>query len=266
MPTIQIDNNDFFYEETGNGEPLLITTGWALAERAFVQHRELFAGRYRCIRHDHRGMGRSTAQDAPMTIAMMADDLAALLDHLDLEGVRVLGGGGMGGLVGMELAINHPHKVRSLHLGAPCLKVDAFLASLMRVWKDLHALDPALWSREVTNWCYTPATFDNNPDMAEAGARARAGENTFPQPYAYGRIIDAYLAFDATDRADRIACPVQISTGGSQDMITGPRFAEAVHAAIPSSELHIFEDCSHNYWVEDQDRFGHMILDWFDRT
>ena len=149
MPYATVSDIEMYYEEYGTGEPLLITTGWALAERAHAHHRELFAESYRCIRHDHRGMGRSGAPDYPYTTQMMGDDLAGLLDHLGLENIRVLGGGGMGGLIAAQLAINHPDKVRSLFLGAGCARADNFLKTVMGVWKDLYDLDREIWAREA---------------------------------------------------------------------------------------------------------------------
>lgn len=266
MPMAKLRTVQMYYEETGDGDPLLITTGWALAERAFGLHRDLLAQHYRCIRHDHRVIGRSVAASEPTSMAEMGDDLAQLLDHLEIGQARVLGGGGMGALVAMELAIQHPDRVRSLHLGSPCLKADAFLVSLLKVWKRLRRLDPVLWAEEVTHWCYTPATFAGNPELAETGARARAAEQTFPDHDCYDRTVDAYIAHDVTDTAGKIACPVQISNGGELDLITGPRMARAVHAAIPGSELVIFENSSHNYFTEEADRFGRMLVDWFARN
>ena len=266
MPIAPLGNVQMFYEETGSGEPLLVTTGWAMAERAFAVQREALASRYRCIRHDHRLIGRSSAPPGPVTMADMADDLALLLDHLGVEGTRVLGGGGMGALVAMELAIRHPDRVRCLHLGAPCLKPDAFLASILRLWKRLRRLDPVLWAEEVTHWCYTPQTFADNPGLAEKAAQARAGEKTFPDDDCFNRTLDAYLAYDATDRIGRISCPVQISNGGELDLITGPRMAAEVHLALPHSEFVVFSKSSHNYFNEEAERFTEMLIDWFGRT
>jgi len=265
VPRVELSDVEIYYEEVGSGDDLLVVTGWALAERAFVQHRELFAEHYHCIRHDPRFMGRSSVPDGPCSFTDMANDLCGLLNHLDIAHARVLGGGGMGALIAMELAINHPERVRSLHLGAPCLRPDPFLKSILAMWKPLRRLDAKLWAREVTHWCYTPTTFEHNPGLAEQAVRARAGEPTFPTDECYDKIVDAYMAYDATGRAATIRCPVQISNGGELDMITGPRMARAVHEEIPGSELVIFENCSHNYWVEDQTRFGDMILEWFAR-
>jgi len=263
MPKIRVSDIDMHYEEVGDGPPLLISTGWARAERAFVQHRELLAGNFRCIRHDHRGIGASGAPDAPYSMEMMADDLAGLLEALRIPRCRVLGGGGMGALVCMELAIRHPEKVSALMLGSPCLKVDNFLREVMMMWKELRRLDPVLWAREVTLWCYAPETFNARPEITAAAALARGGEQTFPQPWAFGRIVDAYCAYDATGRAGGIACPTLITSGGEQDLITGPRFADEVQRAIPDSRLHVFERTSHNFWVERVEDWWALTRDFF---
>ena len=266
MPTAQLRQVNMFYEEQGTGEPLLITTGWARAERAFAAQIDDLSARYRCIRHDHRHIGRTLAPEGTTRLSDLADDLADLLDHLGIESTRVLGGGGMGALVAMQLAIRHPGKVRALHLGAPCLKPDAFLVSLMKVWVRLRALDPILWAEEVTHWCYVPKTFEERPEVVEGAKRARAGEQTFPTNRDFERLADAYMAFDVTGLVHQIRCPVQISNGGELDLITGPRMAREVHAAIPHSEYVDFADSSHNYFVEERQRFANVLLDFFGRT
>lgn len=259
MPKILVSDIEMHYDEVGNGPPLLISTGWARAERAFIQHRELLAKDFRCIRHDHRGIGASDAPDQPYSIEEMADDLAGLLDKLEIPRCRVLGGGGMGALVCMELAIRHPEKVSALILGSPCLKVDNFLYEVLHTWKELRRLDPVLWAREVTLWCYAPETFNNRPDIPAGAARARGGEQTFVYPWAFDRLVDAYCSYDASGRAAQIACPTLVTSGGEQDMITGPRFAREVQRVIPNSRLHVFEGTSHNFWVEAFDDWGTEI-------
>ncbi len=263
MPLARLPGIDFHFEQSGAGPPLLVTAGWTLAERAFASHRAMLDSNFRCLLHDHRGIGRSVAPPGPLSIEQMADDLAALLDHLALPAVRVLGGGGMGAQVAMELAIRHPQRVSALLLGSPCLRVDAFLRELMQMWKALRRLDAQLWAREVTFWCYAPASFERRPELVQGAMSARAGEPTFADADAFDRIVDAYIAHDATDRAGRIRCPVLVTSGGTEDLITGPRFARAVQSAISGSSLHVFEGTSHNYWVEQPEEFGALVLDWF---
>ena len=266
MAYAPVSDIEMYYEECGAGEPLLITTGWALAERAHAYHRELFAASYRCIRHDHRGMGRSGAPDYPYTTKMMGDDLAGLLDHLGLDNIRVLGGGGMGGLIAAQLAINHPDKVRSLFIGAGCAKADNFLKKVMGVWKDLYDLDREIWARELALWVLTPETFNTRPDLADKAWQGRLAEDTFPTPGAFRRIADAYCAHDVTDTLGAVRCPTMVNCGGYEDLITGPRYAREIWARIPGAELAIQENTSHANWIEKADEWGELVIDWFART
>jgi pimeloyl-ACP methyl ester carboxylesterase len=74
--------------------------------------------------------------------------------------------------------------------------------------------------------------------------------------------VDAYCAYDATSRAGRIRCPTLVTSGGQQDVITGPRFAHEVQRAIPNSTLHLFEHTSHNFWVESFDEWWSVTRDF----
>ena len=266
MPKLKVSDIEMYYEETGQGDPLLLISGWSTAARSFRGHLDAFAKHYRCIRVDKRGIGETDAPDAPYSIRMMADDVNDRLDALGLREVRVLGAGGMGALVAMELAINHPEKLRSLVLGSPCLKVDNFFRQLMLVWKDLWKINTELWAREVTMWCFTPETFNQRPDLPESSWKARAAEKTFAKPWAYDRIIDAYLDHDATDRVHLIRCPTLVTVGGFEDLITGPRYAREVYARIPGAKLHIFENTSHSFPAEAQEEWGAVIEKWFAKT
>ena len=67
MPKAKVSDIEMYYEENGEGGPLLITSGWSHAERAFRHHRDLLASKYRCIRHEHRGIGNTDATDGPLS-------------------------------------------------------------------------------------------------------------------------------------------------------------------------------------------------------
>ncbi|MBX3538491.1 MAG: alpha/beta hydrolase [Chelatococcus sp.] len=265
MPKAKVSDIEMYYEIAGEGPPLLMSSGWSLAGRNFGSSHPILSQKYMCIRHDHRCMGRTDAPDGPLTLEQMADDLAGLLDHLKIERTRMIGGGGMGARVAMALAIRHPDRISALELGSAVLKSDNFSASLARVWKRMRALDPELWAEEVTLWSYTPNTYNTRPDIPEKAFRGRAGENTFPAPQAYDRIVDAMLAFDVRDTACQIKCPTLITSGGIEDLFSGPRYARAVHAAIPNSVLKIFEGAAHGYTGECHDEYIKLVLDWFEK-
>lgn len=262
MPIAKVSDINMYYDVRGEGSPVVLLSGWSLADRAFGKLVPHLEDDFTCIRVDHRNMGRSDAPEAPTSIEQMSDDIAGLLDHLDHDKAQIFGAGGMGALVAMEFAIRHGGRTRSLHLGSPSLKVDNFLAEMMEVWRQLRHLDVRLWAREVTLWCFTPATYEHAREMPARAFEARAGEDTFPAPNAYDRVVDAYVKYDARERASGITAPTLVTSGGIEDLITGPRFAEAVRDAIPGSRLHVFEGTSHGYGSEAEAAFSAMAVEW----
>ena len=103
------------YEEHGTGEPLILLHGGIGTGEMFTPLLpELGAGR-RVIAVDLQGHGGTADVDRPLRADLMADDIAALLDHLGLEQVDVMGYS-LGGLVALRTAIQHPARIRRLVL------------------------------------------------------------------------------------------------------------------------------------------------------
>jgi non-heme chloroperoxidase len=92
------DGAQIFYKVWGDGPPVVFSHGWPLSADAWDNQLELVASAgYRAIAHDRRGHGRSTQTWAGNTMDQYADDLAALIDHLDLADAVLVGhsiGGG----------------------------------------------------------------------------------------------------------------------------------------------------------------------------
>ena len=264
MPKVKVSDIEMYYEEKGQGDPLLITTGWALGARWWSgPNAEVFADNYRCLVQDHRGMGASGAPDVSYTTKTMADDIAGLFDQLGISGVRIMGHGGMGGVIALQLAINHPDKIRSISVGAGCAKVDPFLRELMLVWGELRKLDPVLWAREVHLWSVTPAYYNAHPDSTQSAVANRIDNNPFLEPWSYDRTIEAYINHDVSDQLHLIKCPVMITSGGDGDPITGKRFAHELVNGIQGAQLHVFEDGGHNYRGVYHEEYTRLLLDFF---
>jgi non-heme chloroperoxidase len=92
------DGTVIYYKDWGAGPPVVFSHGWPLSADAWEkQMRFLAAHGYRCLAHDRRGHGRSSQPWTGNEMDTYADDLAALLDTLDLDGVTLVGhstGGG----------------------------------------------------------------------------------------------------------------------------------------------------------------------------
>jgi pimeloyl-ACP methyl ester carboxylesterase len=103
-----------YYERHGSGTPLVLLHGGMLTiDLNFGELIPTLAQRHEVIGVEMQGHGRTADIDREITPAALAGDVVALLDHLGIERAHVLGHS-LGGAVTLELAVNHPTRVRSV--------------------------------------------------------------------------------------------------------------------------------------------------------
>src|ERR1700682_1361865 len=109
------------YEVFGDGAPLILLHGAYGSREMFGPNVELLAADHQVIAVDLPSHGRSPAMSRPMRFETMADDIAALVDHLGLERATLMGFS-MGGAIGLRVALQHPAIVERLVLVSSVFK------------------------------------------------------------------------------------------------------------------------------------------------
>lgn len=109
----EIPGTRLYYESAGEGETVVLIHAFMLDTRTWDDQFEAYARRYRVIRYDARGFGRSDVPRAGEPYSH-ADDLAALLDSLGAAGPAHVVGLAMGGRFALDFAVTHPDRLRSL--------------------------------------------------------------------------------------------------------------------------------------------------------
>ena len=153
-------NIDLYYKDWGQGQPVVFSHGWPLSADAFEDQMIFLAERgYRCIAHDRRGHGRSSQPWAGNDMDTYADDLAKLVEALDLKDAIHVGHSTGGGEVARYLGRHGTERVAKAVLidavpplmlktaanpgGTPIEAFDqiraAVLADRSQFWKDLSA-------------------------------------------------------------------------------------------------------------------------------
>src|SRR5690349_844449 len=107
MPTLRINDVDLYYESHGAGEPVLLIHGLGSRTLGWEPQVAALAARYHLIAFDVRGHGRSSKPRQRYSVALFADDTAALIRALDLGAVHVVGIS-MGGMIAFQLAVTAP--------------------------------------------------------------------------------------------------------------------------------------------------------------
>lgn len=246
------DGVKLFHREFGAGpKTLLFTASWALDSRMWDYQIAHFAALgYRCIAWDRRGHGRSELAGAGYDMGTLADDLAAIIDQLDLRDI-VLVGHSMGGAESIHYVARHgSRRVRKLALIAPVAPF--VLQTSDNPYGAPRAYFEGVWAqqaRDFPKWAYENQaaffTADTSKALQEALTRQLL---EVPVPIA----IAAQRTLVTTDlRPDlaKIDRPVLILHGDKDASaplaITGQRLA----AGIKGAELKVYPGAPHGIWV-----------------
>jgi pimeloyl-ACP methyl ester carboxylesterase len=167
-----------FYQDVGEGDPLLLIMGFGGDHLAWALQMADFAARHRVIAFDNRGVGQTDAPDEPYTTRMMAADALGLMDALGVDSAHVLGVS-MGGMIAQELVLARPERVRSLHLACTFARPDAYMLALNSAWREMRiGLGRESTLRTLGLWLFSPTTYAERPEFIEVML-----ENSLANPY-----------------------------------------------------------------------------------
>ncbi|GAB3007373.1 alpha/beta hydrolase [Cyclobacterium sediminis] len=263
MPFIKSNGINLYYEEHGEGEPLLLIMGITAPGAVWEKHLEYWKQFFRCIIVDNRGVGQSDKPAGPYTSSMMADDCAGLLQHLGLEKVRVAGVS-MGSIIAQQLAYRHPDHVKSMVLMCPWARCDNTAKDIFRHMMDIKArLKPDEFNRYIQLLIYSKASFDNEETykgMLED--RLKANNDTNPQPLIglEGQAA-ACMEHYILEQLKEIKQPVLV-LGGEADKFTPLWMTKEVAENLPNSDLHTYSKSGHAFHWENIDDFNPRVKQW----
>jgi pimeloyl-ACP methyl ester carboxylesterase len=134
----EVNGLNLYYETHGEGAPLVLLHGGLGSGEMFGPNLDAFAAHRRVILPDLQGHGRTADVDRPLDIRTMADDIAALIDHLGLDRPDVAGFS-LGGGVALQLAIRHPEKVGRLVAASAGIRRDATYPEILAQQGQVNA-------------------------------------------------------------------------------------------------------------------------------
>ncbi|GCB06100.1 3-oxoadipate enol-lactonase [Ralstonia sp. SET104] len=208
------------------------------------------ATRYRVLRYDARGHGKTSAPHGAYTLFQMADDVAGLLDALSIERAHFVGLS-MGGMVGQVLGVRHAQRLLSLAL---CDTVCHTPISAHAMWDErigqvqAHGMS-GIVEPTMQRWLTTPFR-EAHPDAVE---RIRELLRATP-PHGYVGACTAIKALDTRNSLARIACPTLVVTG-EHDTGAPVEVAREITAHIPDARLKVIPHAAHLSPIEQEEVF-----------
>lgn len=256
MPTANLETISLYYEEYGEGEPLLLLHGLGSDGRSWEYQVEAFAREFRVIVPDVRGHGRSAKPPGPYTVSQFSKDIFAVLDHLQIDRFHLVGLS-MGGMIGFQMAVDQPERLKSMTVvnSGPELVPRGFKEK-WQIWQ--RRLIISFLSMEKIGEVIGGRLFPE-PHQAEYKEQfiQQMGEN---DPKAYKAATNALLGWSVSDRLDHIQCPVLVI---SSDMDYTPvAVKEAYTRQLPTSRLHVIENSRHATPIDQPEAFNTSVLNF----
>ena len=231
MEFIELDGVALRYELGGKGDRTLVLVhemGGSLESWDGVVLR--FAESRRVLRYDTRGAGLSQKVRGDLGLDTMADDIAALLDHIGISGKVALAGIAVGGAIALHFAARYPERTSAVAVGSPATGIapDRRAAALERVAR-IEAAGMAFAVEDSMRNGYAPELRGDIKRFERYRARWLGND-----PASYATIWRMLAAADMQDELAGLRCPVLV-IGGNLDRVRPPALAQDVANAIPGA-------------------------------
>jgi pimeloyl-ACP methyl ester carboxylesterase len=262
MPQADVDGLTINYDVQGEGDPLLLIPYLAADHACYAFQLPAYTERFSCIAVDLIGSGESDKPEGPYSTPEYADQLSGFLGAIGVERAHVAGVS-LGAAVATHLAARHPQRVRSLSLHSAWDRTDAYLRTILEMWRSLARGLPTVADAVIQGifpLCFTPEMYDGRPDFAQSLADFVRGRPAQPLE-AFLWQTEAVIAHDASGVLADIQAPTLV-TFGAHDLVTSTRFADRLTSAIAQSELVVFEHLSHAALHEDPDAFNRATMEF----
>ncbi|MDX6696369.1 MAG: hypothetical protein QOF02_3972 [Blastocatellia bacterium] len=256
MNSIRVRGIEMAYDDVGSGPSIVLLHGYPFNRSLWREQAEFLSARHhRVITPDLRGFGE-TATSETATMKEMADDVAALLDELEIRRATV-GGLSMGGYVALAFYRRFPLRVRALLLADTRAHADMDEARRNRAEQAQTILSEGMEAiaGEMLAKLLAPATFMERPEIVARVRRMITGT----QPEGAAAALAGMAArVDQTNFLPSIYAPALILVG-SLDKLTPPQDSELMHREIRGSRLEIIKGAAHMSNLERPAEFNRAL-------
>lgn len=255
--TIRLNGTELYYEIYGQGEPLIMIQGcggnitlWEPLIESLSQHFQL-------ILFDNRGMGRSQITPGDYTIQLLAEDTAALMNHLEIRAAHILGWS-MGGMVAQELAVTYPALVNKLIIVASASRFPDRSAFIFRAFLEMlqHGEYESL-ARWHMSLCFSNAFF-SNADVVSTTFKSFIISQYPPMLEGLTSQVAALVSYDRRGQLQDIHAPTLV-LGAEEDGFFPTHVIHETAADIQGAKAQILPG-SHLFYLEYPNDFSRDVV------
>ncbi len=265
MPITQVGAHRVYYDEYGEGRPLVLIPGLSNSRLVWWKQIEPLSKKYHVINMDNRDAGDSALGTGPYGVPDMADDVAGLIRNLNLGPAYVMGWS-MGGFISQELTLRHPDLVERLILVATTAGGPDFI----RASPEIEALlmptgneDLETRLRRIYPFFAAHGYMDSHPeDLNQIVSR----ETSKPMSMeSYQRQLAAVMTWQGVgDRLKNIRVPVLVVHGDADPLIPYGN-GQFLGQQIKTARLLTYPSIGHLPPIEAPERLNADVIEFLER-
>lgn len=263
MPKVIANDISLYYQITGNSDHSVILISGANGDHQSVWPPEVvnaLAQHFQVIQFDHRGVGQSDQPDIPYSIEMMADDVAGLMETLQIEASHVIGYS-MGGQIAAKLAEKYPAKVLTM-VGCVCYPtINMHVRLLGKAILELMELKlpSSIIDKIGLPWVFSDQFLEENVSSLTQSEEKPASKSSI----SFKRHFEAQCAFTSAEAEcfRNINIPA-LFIAGTEDRICPLSDVMKFVDLIPNSQITIFQEAGHMLALEHPDKFAQVVRDF----
>ena len=257
MSFVENQGVKLYWDEQGQGEPLLLIMGLGYPSNLWHRTRPILSQHFHTVAFDNRGVGQSDVPSGPYSISTMASDAAAVLDAAGFSSAHIFGIS-MGGMIAQEFALQYPARTRSLILGCTSAGGPTAVRAERKVADILMARGMTL---EQAREAILPYIYDSSTAREKVEEDLSLRRRWLPSLAGYMAQLQGILAWEAYSRIPQITAPTLVIHGKS-DALVPPGNGELIAGRIPGAKLVLIDHASHLFLTDQTDVANKEILEF----
>lgn len=244
-------------------EPILLSAGLGGSGGYWKPQIAALSAKYRVILYDHRGTGASVrAIPHPYSSRDLANDMAIILDGLDLKDAHIVGHAA-GGIAGLELAFRQPDRVKSLTVVNGWAVADPHFKRCFDIRTAIYkAGGPEAYVKAQPLFLF-PAEWISD-HLAELDEQAKHHIEGFQEEATLFARIGALRDFDISRHLGQIQCPVLLLCS-EDDMLVPARCSDVLAAGLPDATLIAMPRGGHAMNVTEPAAFNSHLIGFLEK-
>lgn len=260
MATTSVNGIKYFYEEIGDGHPLVLIPGLGCDNSVWAGIMSHLSAKYRVLLIDNRDSGRSDYVDYTYTIDDMADDIVCLIKYLGYERANVLGHS-MGGTIAQSIAYRYPQQLNKLVISNSLVKIPIRSKVALDLSGSLQMsnVDLSIIMQSIAPWIYSADFFMSNDNLCKL-VNAMYSYPYKQRPDGFVRQLRALSNFDSSKHLHKVSA-LTLVVAGKCDLLTPKEESETMVKHIANSRLTILPG-SHMPFIENPTLYIKTIIDF----